>query len=321
MRQQFLGAGLLAVTVSAALTLGGCGSPIPSGTSSAAPAGSTSAAPATAGAAVKIPVVASTDVWGNIAEMVGGDAVEVTSIITDPEQDPHSYQANTQVALALSKAKLVIENGGGYDDFVDTMLKASKDTPTIINAVTTSGVQAPADGELNEHVWYSFPSVKKIADQIATELGTTDPGQAATFTANAKTFNAQVDRLIAGEAKLKTTYAGDGVGITEPVPLYLTEAAGLENKTPPAFSEAVEEGDDVSAAVLKQTLDLYTSKQVKVLVYNAQTSGPVTEQVKAAAEQAGVPVVPVAETLPQGQTYLTWMQSNVDNLGQALAKQ
>lgn len=320
MRQQFLGAGLLAATVSAVLTLGACGSGTPSSTSSATPAGSGSTLSSNGGGA-KIPVVATTNVWGNIAEVVGGDSVQVTSIITDPAQDPHSYEANTQVALQLSKAKLVIENGGGYDDFVDTMIASSKSTPAVLNAVTISGFKPTAGGGLNEHVWYSFPSVKKVADQIATELGTADPGQADTFSANAKTFNTEVDKLIADEAQLKSKYAGDGVGITEPVPLYLTEAAGLKNETPAAFSEAVEAGDDVSAAVLKQTLDLFTSKQVKALVYNAQTSGPVTEQVKAAADKAGVPVVPVTETLPQGKTYLTWMQSNVDNLGQALAKQ
>ena len=313
MRRHLLHASLVAATVSTVLILGACSSGAPAG-DSAPPAGSSSSGE-------KIPVVASTNVYGNIAEVVGGDAVQVTSIISDPEQDPHSYEANTQVALQLSKAKLVIENGGGYDDFVDTMLKSSKNTPTVLNAVTISGFKAPTGGELNEHIWYSFPSVQKIASQIATELGKTDPGQASTFTANAATFNTQVGKLISSEAQLKSKYSGEGVGLTEPVPLYLLEAIGLDNKTPEEFSEAIEEGDDVSAAVLKETLDLYANKEVKALVYNEQTSGPVTEQVKAAADKAGIAVVPVTETLPQGKTYLTWMQGNVDSVGQALAKQ
>jgi zinc/manganese transport system substrate-binding protein len=225
------------------------------------------------------------------------------------------------VALQLSKAKLVIENGGGYDDFVATMLKSGKNTPTVLNAVDISGLQAPAGGELNEHVWYSLPSVKKLADRIAAELGRVDPARAATFTTNAKAFTTGVDKLIASEAQLKGRYAGQGVGLTEPVPLYLLEAVGLEDKTPEEFSEAIEEGDDVSAAVLKKTLDLYANREVKALVYNEQTSGPVTEQVKAAADRAGIPVVPVTETLPQGQTYLSWMQGNVERVGQALAGQ
>jgi zinc/manganese transport system substrate-binding protein len=315
MRRHLLGAGLVAATVSTVLALGACGSsapadPDPSGSSSAAGSGDST-----------IPVVASTNVYGSIAEAVGGDAVQVTSIISNPEQDPHSYEANTQVALQLSKAKLVIENGGGYDDFVDTMLKSSKNTPTVLNAVDISGLQAPAGGELNEHIWYSLPSVKKIADRMATELGRVDSGRAGTFTANARAFNSEVDKLIASEAQLKSKHAGQGVGLTEPVPLYLLEAAGLQDKTPEEFSDAIEEGDDVSAAVLKETLDLYADREVKALVYNEQTSGPVTEQVKAAADRAGIPVVAVTETLPQGQTYLSWMRGNVDRLGQALAGQ
>jgi zinc/manganese transport system substrate-binding protein len=254
----FLGVGLLAAGVGSLLGLGACG--LGSPPSSTTPAARTSSSSSSGTSGEKIPVVASTNVWGNIAQVVGGDALQVTSIISDPEQDPHSYQANTQVVLQLSKAKLVIENGGGYDDFVNTMLKSSRNTPTVLNAVTLSGFKAPAGGGLNEHVWYSFPSVKKIADRIAAELGKTDPGQAGTFAANVTKFNSQLDQLISSEAQLKSKYAGEGVGITEPVPLYLLDAVGLVNETPAAFSEAVEEGDDVSAAVLKETLDLYTQE-------------------------------------------------------------
>jgi zinc/manganese transport system substrate-binding protein len=318
MPRQLLGAGLLAATVSLVLTLGACGSGVSSGTSGAGSTGSSS--DAVAGGA-KISVVTSTNVYGHLAQVVGGDAVQVTSIISDPAQDPHSYEANTQVALQLSKAKLVIENGGGYDDFVDTMIASSRNKPTVLNAVTVSGLQAPAGGDLNEHVWYSFPSMQKIADRISTELGKTDPARARTFAANAKTFNGGLDKLIADEAQLKRTYGGQGVGLTEPVPLYLLDAIGLDNKTPQEFSEAIEEGDDVSAAVLKETLDLYVNKEVKALVYNEQTTGPVTEQLKAAAEQAGVAVVPVTETLPQGKTYLSWMQGNLDSISRALGHQ
>ncbi len=307
MRRALLRPGLVATVLSATLLLAGCASSAPEG---GGPAGSTSGG--------KIAVVTSTNVYGNIAEVVGGNAVAVTSIVSDPAQDPHSYQASTKIALQLSKAQLVIENGGGYDDFVDTMLKAGKGSPVVLNAVAISGLQAPAGGELNEHIWYSLPSVAKIADQVATELGRIDPARSDEFRSNAETFDDQLDVLVAAEAKLKDAHAGEGLGITEPVPLYLTEAAGLINLTPPAFSKAVEEGEDVSVAVLEQTLSLYRDGKVAVLVDNEQTSGPVTDQVIAAAKQAGVPVVPVTETLPQGQTYLSWMQDNLTRLGRAL---
>jgi zinc/manganese transport system substrate-binding protein len=301
-------ASLLVACVSVLLVLTGCGP----GPGTAAGDRPTPGGP--------IRVVTSTNVYGDIAQQVGGDAVQVTAIVSDPAQDPHSFEANTQVALELSKAQLVVENGGGYDDFVDTMLRSGKSGATVLNAVTISGLRAPAGGELNEHVWYSIPSMQKVADRIADELGRTDPSRAETFTANARRFGGQLDRLTAVEARLKSSYAGVGVGLTEPVPLYLLGAIGLVNKTPEEFSEAVEEGEDVSAAVLKETLDLYATRQVRLLVPNAQTSGPVTDQVTAAAQRAGVPVVPVTETLPRGQDYQSWMQDNLDRIGRALAQ-
>jgi zinc/manganese transport system substrate-binding protein len=265
-----------------------------------------------------IAVVASTDVWGDVVAQVGGDAVAVTSIISDPDQDPHSYEASATTALAISKAALVVENGGGYDDFVDRMLDANGATAKVINAVDVSGKTAPEGGELNEHVWYDFPTVEKVADQVAAELGELDPDRASTFRDNAAAFKTKVDALVDQAASLKAEHDGEGVGITEPVPLYLTEAAGLVDKTPEEFSEAIEEGDDVAPAVLQETLDLYAEHAVQVLVYNEQTSGPITEQVKKAAEAAGVPVVPVTETLPDGLDYVDWMQGNLDALSAAL---
>lgn len=266
-----------------------------------------------------IGVVASTNVWGDVAKSVGGDAVDVTSIISDPDQDPHSYEANATTSLAIKKAQVVIENGGGYDDFVEQLLDSNGSKAEVLDAVEISGQKAPAGGELNEHVWYDLPSVQKVATAIAEQLGKIDPSKADTFTANAQAFNTKVDALIADEAAAKKKDAGDGVGITEPVPLYLTAAMGLVNRTPEKFSEAIEEGDDVAPAVLKQTEELYSAKKVDVLVYNEQTSGPITERVLDAAKSAGVPVVGVTETMPAGLDYVGWMQKNIDAIAKALA--
>lgn len=300
------------ITGASLALLAGCGSSSDSGSD-----GSASQSPA---ASSVIPVVASTNVYGDIVEQIGGAKVDVTSLISDPAQDPHSYEANTQNQLTLSKAKVVIENGGGYDDFVDRMLKSSGSSAQVINAVKISGKTAPKGGELNEHVWYDFPTVAKIADSIATALGKADPSGAATFTKNAETFKAKLLPLEAKEAQIKKEHGGEGVAITEPVPLYMLDASGLVNKTPAEFSEAIEEGDDVSAQTLQATLALFSGKQVKALVYNAQTSGPQTEKAEAAAKAAAVPVVPVTETLPEGKDYLGWMTANVDALASALDK-
>ncbi|MER5220048.1 metal ABC transporter solute-binding protein, Zn/Mn family [Streptomyces flaveus] len=293
--------------------LAGCGS--------SSDAGSDADASQSPAAASTILVVASTNVYGDIAEQIGGGKVKVTSIISDPDQDPHSYEANTQNQLALSKAKVVIENGGGYDDFIDRMLKSSDNSSAeVINAVKVSGKTAPAGGELNEHVWYDFPTVGKVADRIAAALGKADPDDADTFTKNAEDFKAKLKPLEAKEAEIKTDHGGEEVAITEPVPLYMVEASGLKNATPEEFSEAIEEGDDVSPRTLQDTLALFTEKKVRALVYNEQTSGPQTEKVEQAAKTAGIPVVPVTETLPEGKDYLGWMTANVDALASALGK-
>ncbi|MDX3235846.1 zinc ABC transporter substrate-binding protein [Streptomyces sp. ME03-5709C] len=268
----------------------------------------------------KVTVVASTNVYGDIVERIGGDRVDVTSIISDPDQDPHSYEADTRNQLALSKAKVVVENGGGYDDFVDRMLGSGNASADVVNAVEVSGRTAAAGGELNEHVWYDFPSMGKVADRIADALGKADPAHAGAFAENAAAFKKTLTTLESEEASLKSAHDGDGVAITEPVPVYLLEASGLVDRTPEEFSEAVEEGDDVSATTLRATLELFSGEKVRALVYNEQTSGAQAEKVKSAAEAAGVPVVPVTETLPGGKDYLTWMSDNVDALADALNK-
>ncbi|MFT3862301.1 metal ABC transporter solute-binding protein, Zn/Mn family [Micropruina sp.] len=299
----------------AAFALASCSSPAgtTSPTASGSPSASTSAAP--------IEVVASTNVWGDIAAKVGGDKVSVTSIIDDPDKDPHEYEASAQNQLALSKAKVVIENGGGYDDFVDTMLASAKNTSaTVLNAVTISGKKAAAGDELNEHVWYDFPTVQKVIDQIQTTYAGIDPASADTFANNAKQLKGSIDGLIKKQGDLKATYNGQPVAITEPVPLYMLEAIGLKNKTPEAFSEAIEEDSDVAPAVLQATLKLFSGHAVKLLAYNEQTTGPQTEAVLKAAKDNNIPVVGVTETLPSGEDYVSWMTKNLDAIGAALAK-
>nr|WP_246136540.1 zinc ABC transporter substrate-binding protein [Leekyejoonella antrihumi] len=134
--------------------------------------------------------MASTDVWGNVVSQVAGERagrnVTITSIITNPDTDPHSYEASSRNQLALSQANLVVKNGGGYDDVVHTMLASSDNTSAVVlNAVKLSGKRAH-DGELNEHVWYDFPTVQKVADQVAAALSRADPGHRTTYQQNAK---------------------------------------------------------------------------------------------------------------------------------------
>ncbi|MDQ6937985.1 MAG: zinc ABC transporter substrate-binding protein [Actinomycetota bacterium] len=303
------------LTVGLALALGGL-TACSSGTT--APSGSASSATSSGGDPISI--VASTNVYGNIAATIGGDRVKVSSIISSPDQDPHSFEANAGNQLELSKARVVIANGGGYDDFLATLLKTARNrSATLIDVVKLSGKRAPATGGFNEHVWYDFPTIARLAAALRTTLTQADPGGARTFSANAATFAAGLQALQRREALLKSVAGGRGVVVTEPVPLYLTEACGLVNKTPAQFSRAIEEGTDVPPLVLAQTLKLFTAKQVALLAYNEQTGGPQSEKVRAAAKAAGVPVVGVTETLPGGKDYLSWMAANLDAVKAAVS--
>jgi zinc/manganese transport system substrate-binding protein len=299
-----------ALAAAAALALSGCASASTDGGSTDEPTNSSG-----------VRIVASTNVYGDIAEQIGGDRVSVTSIIDSPYKDPHEYEADARTQLALSKAQLVIKNGGGYDDFVDTMLSAADNKiAPVLNAADISGYeQEPAEGEFNEHMWYDFPTVKKLSDELVGQLSAIDPEGAETYEKNAEAFEGQLAALEQQEQDIKASFDTTGAAITEPVPLYLLETAGLVNKTPDAFSEAIEEGTDVPADVLKQTTALFSSGEVKVLVYNEQTSGSQTELVLSAAKDAGVPVVPVTETLPEGTDYISWMTTNLNALQGALS--
>ena len=286
----------------------------------------TAAGPATGDSTIRL--VASTNVYGDIASQIGGDRVSVTSIITDPSQDPHSYEADAQVQLALSKANVVVQNGGHYDDFVDTLLTgANNPDVTLIDASKISGYdQKPRTGEFNEHVWYDLPTMMKLTKKLKATFSRLDPRGAQTFAANTAAFMKRLallkaDQQAAAAANGGTSGAasgGVGVAITEPVPLYLLDAMGLQNKTPAAFSEAIEAGTDVSPLVLRDTLALFSKREVRLLAYNEQTSGAETEQVLAAAKAAGIASVAFTETLPAGDDYISWMTQNIAAVTAAL---
>ncbi len=343
---------LVATTAAlAALTLAGCGSP--------APAGDADAGAPAAGELIK--VVASTDVYGAVASAVGGDRVEVVSIVDAPGLDPHEYEATPADAAEVTDAAIVIGNGGGYDEFVPQLVESAGGEAHLIDVYDLSGFEEAAEaggaaeeeahsdedaeahsaeeeaaegeaghseeehageeahGAANEHVWYSLPTMETLADTIATELGEASPDDAATFTANADTFKEQIAGLEEKAAAISTASSGTRVAVTEPLPEYLLTDAGLQDVTPEEFSEAIEEGNDPSAAALADTLALFEADPVQLLIVNSQTQSPVTDQVRAAAEQAGVTVIEMTETLPEGETdYVAWMESQIDALGTAL---
>jgi zinc/manganese transport system substrate-binding protein len=267
----------------------------------------------------RVHVVTSTNVYGSIVESVGGDRVDVTSIVSDPSRDPHSVEPSARVQLALARADVVVENGGGYDDYVDTLLAGTTNTgATVINATAVSGYDT--SGTFNEHVFYDVPTMIAVVHKVEMGLAAHDPGSATVFDNNATTLIARLRALQSRIDAVASTWRGTGVAITEPVPLYLLNALGLENLTPPEFSEAIEDERDVPPLTLQQTLALFADGKVRVLVYNEQTESAQTEHVKAAAIAAGVPVVGVTETLSNANgEYVQWLTAEVDAIEEALA--
>ena len=293
---------LLAAAVATAGLLSACG-------------GGTAASPPADG---KVQVVASTNVYGSIISAIGGDKVNVYSIINRPDADPHSYEATPQDKLAMSKAAFGVENGGGYDDFFGQLASGVLANDKIVNVASLSGLDTSAT-DFNEHLWYSFPVMDTLADQLVARLSAADPSGATEFKDNATTFKTQVGELEGQLATLKKTHDGTPVAITEPVPLYMLTAAGLVNKTPEAYSSAIEEGNDVPATVLLQTTALFSNHDVKLLAYNTQTESAQTQSVLNAAQSAGIPVFDVTETLPADTSYLQWMTANVAKLQKDLS--
>ncbi|MFP5019450.1 metal ABC transporter solute-binding protein, Zn/Mn family [Pseudonocardia phyllosphaerae] len=333
-RPPFRPAALAAGAAVVVLGLSACGN---SGGDQAAPP-----APG-AGDSGKIAVVASTNVWGSVAQAVGGDKVDVQSIIDSPDKDPHEYETTPQDAAKVGQAKVLIQNGGGYDSFMEKLVESSGNKAPVIDAVQVSGLpgsaeasehdhdhgaEKPAEGgeeegpEFNEHVWYSFATAHKVADDVAKQLSTADPANAQTYASNAKAFDAKTDELTKKAAGIGQAHPKTKVAYTEPVPGYLLQAAKIQNVTPEEFSEAVEEGNDPPAAVVAKTLALFKAPaQAKALILNSQTQSATTDQVRNAAQQGNVPVVEMSETLPAGVTdYGQWMNQNLDALNGALGR-
>ncbi|AWK76779.1 ABC transporter permease (plasmid) [Rhodococcus oxybenzonivorans] len=277
---------------------------------------------ATDTAAGPLTVVASTNVWGSVAQSVAGDKVEVTSIITEPSSDPHSFETTPSDAAKVSDASLVVYNGGGYDPFVEDVLSSNggNSDQRTVNAfgLLESQSQVRDQGEANEHVWYDVGTVDATAQAIADELGELDPGNAATYQANADTFSGRLKQITAVTDGIAATQGGAPVAQTEPIAHYLLEESSVRDVTPEGFTSAVENGNDPAAADIAATRQLFTDKQVRALVYNVQTDDDVTRDVRATAEAAGIPVVEVNETLPEGLDYIQWQTNTAKALAAAL---
>lgn len=285
-----------------------------SGCASATPTANPSISPTeNPGESSKLELVASTNVWGDIAKSVGGDFVEVTSIIDGFGQDPHSYEASARDQLAVSDSDLVIANGGGYDDFMTLLAETSG--KEIIYAVTEEESEGKDDehdhDHSNEHVWYDFHIVESFAERLAGKLTVLDPENAKAFETNLNAFLDQVEIVEDRAATVAGKYQGSRVLSSEPVADYLLEELELTNVTPKAFAQAIEEEIDISPKVLLEVQNLLNSKQAELFVVNIQTGSSQVDALIETARVNGIPVVELSELLPQGISYFEWMSENI----------
>jgi zinc/manganese transport system substrate-binding protein len=291
----------------AALTVAGCSTTPASGTAAGGP-----------GAVVG--VVAAENFWGSLAAQLGGDHVKVTSIIDNPDADPHDYEPTAADGRAIATAGLVIINGAGYDPWATKLAAANPANPATSRAELTVGdLVGAADGD-NPHRWYDPGNVRTVIDAITADLKKADPADAAYFdTRRGTVLNTNLKTYFGTIEAIRTRYAGTPVGASESIFAMLSPALGLDLRTPPAFLTAISEGTDPSAGD-KTTIDAQIDrKQIKVYVYNSQNATPdIQEQVKAARAR-GIPVTTITETLtPAGASFQAWQVAQLDALQRAL---
>jgi zinc/manganese transport system substrate-binding protein len=270
----------------------------------------------TAGGKV-IPVAASINAWGSILQQLGGSHVRATSIITNPNTDPHDYEPTPADGRTVASAKLFVENGIGYDSWAAKSIAASPDSGrTVLDVGKLIGV--PNNG--NPHRWYSPADVATVADTITADLKKIDPADDSYFDGQRRKFDTSglgtYHKLL---KEIKARYAGTAVGASESIFAPLADALGLKLVTPPTFLKAISEGTDPSAAD-KSTIDnQIADKDIKVYVFNSQNATPDVAAQVSAAKKAGIPVSTMTETLaPKGASFQDWQSTQLRALESAL---
>ncbi len=263
-----------------------------------------------------INVVAAENFYGDVVKQLGGSHVVVTSILSDPNVDPHQYQSNVPTEEAISTAQLVVANGDGYDTWIDRLLSASPNDSRIVVISATIAKRKLPD---NPHVWYGIDNMPTIAQAITTALKKLDAADAPTFDKNLATFKQSLVPLEQKISGINKKYKGTPVGLTETIYLYQTVLEGLDVLTPFEFQKANAEGIDPPADTVVQTNNQVIKKEVKILIYNVQTVTPIITNLQNEAKNLKIPLVPISETMPPGKTYQTWMMNQLNTLQQALA--
>jgi zinc/manganese transport system substrate-binding protein len=260
--------------------------------------------------------VGAQNTYANVIAQIGGPYVRVTAIESNPNTDPHTFEASASVSEVVSSAELIVQNGLGYDGFMNTIEDASPNG--VRKVITVQHLLGLPDSTPNPHLWYSPATMPAVAKAIATDLTALRPAHAAYFRARLAAFDTSLKPWLAAIAAFKSADAGAPVATTEPVGDYLLQAMGMKNLTPFGLQADIMNGVDLSPQYVTLEENLFSEHKVRVFVYNQQVVDPVTESFLAAAHKAGIPVVGVYETMPDGYTYQSWMLAEVHALQAAV---
>ena len=291
----------LLIGASLTVVLAGCGTPA---------GGSTSAT---------LQVIAGENFWGSVAAQLGGSHVSVTSIVTNPNTDPHEYESSAADARAFATANYVILNGAGYDDWGQKLLSANPSQSRKLFTVADLLDKKAGD---NPHFWYNPDWVEKVADRITADYEALDAADAGYFKQQRESLRAALQPYHDAITQIRSRFSGVPVGSTESIFVYMAQALGLNLISPPAFMQAISEGNDPPAQSVARFQDQIANRQIKVLVYNTQTSTPITDNLKHLAGRNGMPVVGISETVePATASFQDWQTRQLNSLLAALSRQ
>ncbi len=265
----------------------------------------------------KISVVGAENEYANVAEQIGGKYADVSAVMSDPSTDPHSFEASVSIAQQVASAALVIQNGLGYDSFMEKIESGSEsDSRKVIDVQELLGLP---DSTPNPHLWYKPETMPAVAKQLANDFSELQPEHKGYFEANLKKFEASLQPWLKGLEEFGTKYPGAAVAVTEPVADYMLEAAGVENLTPFSMQADIMNDVDPAPQAVTEQAGFFSEGKADAFLYNRQVTDSITEKFLGAAEDDGVPVVGVYETMPTGYTYQRWMEAELKALEEAIA--
>jgi zinc/manganese transport system substrate-binding protein len=303
LRRRGRGTTLAAAVAVLGVLAAGCGS---SGTSNAA------------NSTAVIKAIGAENEYGNVLSQIGGQYVQVTSILNNPSTDPHTFEASPSVAAAISSANLIVQNGVGYDSWISRMEAAAPNAQRKV--IVVQHLLGLPDSTPNPHLWYNPTTMPLVAKAMASDLSALQPRHAAYFQANLKAFNRSLTPWLTAIAHFKAKYPGVKVATTEPVADYLLQAMGANNLTPFTFQANIMSGVDPAPQDIALENGFFTKHLVRVFVYNQQVVSSLTTSIRDTAISAGIPVVGVYETMPApGYSYQSWMLAEVNALTKAVA--